>query len=123
MLWLIIALIVTITAFLMYVFPIIQVCGDSMYPTFNDGDIILGCRLFSLKESEVYVYKSPADNKTVIKRLLQISNITGKLFFTGDNSDHSYDSRMYGYITKDKVIARYILTIHKRKECSDNGCK
>ena len=123
MLWFILALIAVVIAILAYIFPVIQVCGESMYPTFNDGDIILGCRLFSLKRKAIYVFRPPVGEKYVIKRLTQVSSITNKLFFEGDNADHSYDSRMYGYISRDKVVARYILTIHKRKECSDNGDK
>lgn len=97
----------------LYVFPLVQVCGDSMSPNLNDGDIILTCRLFDLISGGVYVFKSPVDEKYVIKRLSSIS-ATGKLFFEGDNSEYSYDSRMYGYISKDKVVSRYILTIYKK---------
>ena len=95
-----------------------------MHPTFKDGDIILGCRLFSLKRKAVYVYHPPVgEHKYVIKRLTQVSPTTNKLFFEGDNADCSYDSRMYGYISRGKVVARYIFTIHRRKECSENGSK
>ena len=121
MLWLIIVLIAIVVAVLCYIFPIIQVCGDSMYPTFNSGDIILGCRLYSLKIKAVYVFHPPVGEKYVIKRLTQVSSTTNKLFFEGDNPDYSYDSRMYGYVSRDKVVARYIFTIHRRKECNDNG--
>lgn len=124
MLWFILAISIIVVALLIYLFPLIQVCGDSMYPTFNDGDIILGCRLcHHFKKNAVYIYTPPLGEKYVIKRLTLISDITGKLFFEGDNPDYSYDSRMYGYISRDKVVARYILTIHRRKECSENGCK
>lgn len=123
MLWFILAIIIVV-ALLCYVFPLIQVCGDSMYPTFKDGDILVGCRLCkNFKENTVYIFTPPVGEKYVIKRLTLISKDTGKLFFEGDNPDYSYDSRMYGYISRDKVVARYILTIHKGKECSDNGCK
>ena len=124
MLWFILALAIIVVTLLIYIFPIIQVCGISMSPTFNDGDIILGCRLcHHLKSGEVYIFTPPVGEKYVIKRLTLISCITGKLFFEGDNPDNSYDSRMYGYISRDKVVARYILTIYRRKECRDNGCK
>lgn len=104
-------------------FPLIEVCGNSMYPTFHDGDIILGSRLNkSPKKNEVYVFNPPTGEKYVIKRLTHINRDTGKLFFEGDNPDFSYDSRMYGYVSKDKIVARYVLTIHRRKECSENGC-
>lgn len=125
MLWVFIAIIiVAVVAFLFYVFPFIQVCGDSMYPTFHNGDIILGCRLFSFKIGVVYVFTPPIppteEGGYVIKRLTHISPQTGKLFFKGDNADHSYDSRMYGYVSREKVIAKYLFTIHRRKECSNN---
>lgn len=118
MLWFILALVLIIViALLFYVFPLIQVCGDSMCPTFNDGDIILGCRLCRhLTAGKIYVFTPPKGEKYVIKRLTSISHITGKLFFEGDNVEHSYDSRMYGYISRDKLVAQYVLTIHKRKK-------
>ena len=106
-----------VIAFLIYMFPLIQVCGDSMLPTFNDGDILIGCRLFSIKKKSVYVFRPPTGEHYVIKRLTQVSP-AGKLFFEGDNSDYSYDSRMYGYVSRDKVVAECIFTIHKRKERS-----
>ena len=122
MLWIIPWAIFVISLPLLYfLFPIIQVCGDSMYPTFKDGDIVLGCRLFTIKRNAVYVYHPPVGEKYVIKRLTQVSPTTKKLFFEGDNSDYSYDSRMYGYISRDKVVAKCIFTIHRRKECNDNG--
>ena len=121
MLWLIIALVVIVLAVLYYLFPIIEVCGDSMYPTFKDGDIALGCRLFTIKRNSVYVFNPPVGQKYVVKRLTQISSTTNKLFFEGDNPDHSYDSRMYGYISRDKVVAKCLCIIHRRKECNDNG--
>ena len=123
MLWIFIALLIVVIAILYYVFPVIQVCGDSMYPTFKDGDIIIGCRLCSIERNEVYVFHPPVGEKYVIKRLTQVSSTTNKLFFEGDNPDHSYDSRMYGYVARDKVVAKYIFTIYRRKECNDNGNK
>ena len=120
MLWAILILLMII-AVLCYIFPLIEVCGNSMHPTFKDGDVILGCRIFSLKKKSVYVFHPPVGEKYVIKRLTQVSPTTNKLFFEGDNPDHSYDSRMYGYVSRDKVVAKYIFTIHRRKECNDNG--
>lgn len=121
MLWIFIALLIVVIAILYCVFPVIQVCGDSMHPTFKDGDIIIGCRLCSIERNEVYVFHPPVGEKYVIKRLTQVSSTTNKLFFEGDNPDHSYDSRMYGYVARDKVVAKYIFTIYRRKECNDNG--
>lgn len=115
MLWVIIVAVLVIVGLLAYSFPLVQVCGDSMYPTFKDGDIVLGSRLFKLKRKAIYVYTPPVGEKYVIKRLTQVSPTTHKLFFEGDNANYSYDSRMYGYISRDKVVARYIFTIYRKK--------
>lgn len=121
MLWLFLALAVIVIAFLFYAFPFIEVCGDSMYPTFKDGDIVLGCRLYSLERKSIYVFHPPVGEKYVVKRLTQVSHTTNKLFFEGDNPEYSYDSRMYGYVSRDDVVARCLFIIHRRKECNDNG--
>lgn len=123
MLWWILIPVFAVIALLLFIFPVVQISGNSMNPTFNDGDIILGCRLFSLKVSDVYVYTPPVGHKYVIKRLSRISRSRGNLFFEGDNPNDSYDSRMYGYVDRDKIVARYVFTIYKRKECKSNGCK
>src|SRR5574344_713973 len=118
--WWVILFIVVLLVILYIIFPPVLVCGTSMFPSFNDGDIIICCRLKHIKIGNVYVFKPPVHNdgeKYVIKRLTHISEITGKMFFEGDNKDHSYDSRMYGYIGRDKLIARYVFTIFRRKEC------
>lgn len=123
MLWVILAIILVI-AVLFYVFPIIEVCGDSMNPTFNSGDLIVGCRIFKNPTlNQVFIFRPPVGEKYVIKRLAHISEYTGKFFFEGDNKDYSYDSRKYGYISKDKLVARYLFTIHKERSCKSNGCK
>ena len=118
MLWVI--LIAIIIAILWYLFPIIQVCGNSMNPTYRDGDIVLGCRLYSVNIKSIYVFRPPVGEKYVVKRLTQVSP-TNKLFFEGDNPEGSFDSRMYGYVSRDKVVAKCIFTIYRRKECNDNG--
>ena len=123
MFWLILVLIALVVALLMYMLPLIQVCGDSMYPTFNDGDIILGCRLYHTKKESIYVYRPPLGEKYVIKRLKHINpSNPHKLFFEGDNSRNSYDSRMYGYVSQNKLVAKYVLTIYRRKEDDYNDC-
>ena len=112
-------IIVGVLLILFYIFPIIQVCGDSMYPNFKDGEIIIGCRIFSMKEKGVYIYHPPVgENKYVIKRLINAHpKNSNRLFFRGDNYDHSFDSRHYGYVCRKEVVAKYIFKVY-RKECS-----
>lgn len=109
-----IVLIIAALAALLYIFPIIQICGDSMYPTLNNGDIAVGCRFAPLKINDIYIFIPPSfekDGHIVIKRLTKIDG--DKLFFEGDNKKYSYDSRMYGYVDKKNVVAKYLFRIKK----------
>lgn len=92
-------------------FPIIQVVGDSMYPTYLDGEIIFGTRLFrksKLKVGDVIVYKSPTDSKVVIKRIAYSKANNYYFYCLGDNLDHSYDSRYYGSISSERIVCKVI---------------
>lgn len=95
-------------------FPPIQVCGDSMYPTYLDGEIIFGTKLYlksKLKKGDVILYRSPNENRIVIKRIDHIfKNEKGDTTFycLGDNSEHSYDSRNYGYVSSKKLVCKVI---------------
>ena len=93
-------------------FPVIQICGYSMFPTLNDGEFYIGRRLLrktKCKVGKIYVYKPPYEDDTekfVIKRLAGIKD--GKYFFLGDNADDSYDSRYYGYVDSKNVVAQLL---------------
>lgn len=108
--------IVLVLLLVLLFFPLVQICGYSMFPTLSDGEFYLSRRVFrkqKCKVGKIYVYKPPyASDKErfVIKRLAHIQD--GKYFFLGDNADDSYDSRYYGYVDSKNVIAELI----KRKE-------
>ena len=95
-----------------FFFPIVQICGYSMFPTLTDGEFYLGIRVLHKSKCEVgkiYVYKPPyasEQEKFVIKRLARIKD--GKYYFLGDNEIDSYDSRYYGYVDSDNVVAQLI---------------
>ena len=99
----------------------VQICGNSMYPTFKDGEFYLGKRVYrksKCKIGKVYVFRPPysdREERFVIKRLAYIQN--GKYFFLGDNSYDSYDSRYYGYVDSKNVVAQIL----KEKRCEENG--
>ena len=105
--------IVALGVSLYHSFPLIQVVGDSMYPTYLDGEIIFGTRIYrksKLKVGEVIVYHSPNENRIVIKRIADIKKFRGETFYycLGDNADHSYDSRYYGSIPSKSIVCRVI---------------
>ena len=96
-----------------YLHPICLVCGLSMYPTFDDCSIILTKRVtpLEIEEGEVYVFKRPTSNglnMRVIKRVHDIHFEDGKMlcYLLGDNPPMSYDSREYGYINSEEVVAK-----------------
>ena len=111
---LVLVIIVLVLLAVLFFFPLVQICGYSMFPTFLDGEFCLSKRLFGKDKKkcvigEVYVYMPPStsgEERYVIKRLAGVKD--GKYFFLGDNSDESYDSRYYGYVDSDRVVAHII---------------
>lgn len=116
-------IIIVILGVVYYLFPLIQVVGDSMYPTYHNGEILLGTRLYrksKLKKGDVIVYTSPED-RIVIKRIdktargkyyrigsLQFFKRERQFYCLGDNSEHSYDSRNYGFISSRKLKCKVV---------------
>ena len=120
--FIIIVAVIVVLCVLYYLFPLIQVCGDSMYPTYLDGQVIIGCRLFRRKKrkvGEVVIYRSPEENgrKIVIKRVAGVNVAFNQVTYycLGDNSDHSYDSRYYGAISSENLVCR---VLNQRRNCN-----
>lgn len=99
-------------------FPLFRISGESMYPTYQSGELFL-CRRISrrgikkLKVGDVICYKAPVGNSPVIKRIADIYSFDfndgeNVIYFDcrGDNSRHSFDSRNYGVISEFSVICR-----------------
>lgn len=113
--------VVIVLGILYYLFPVIQVVGDSMYPTYKDGEVIFGTRLYrksKLKKRDVIIYTSPKEGKIVIKRIDDIREKDNRLYFycLGDNKDHSYDSRYYGFISSKRLKCK-VLNQRRKKRC------
>lgn len=108
MMWLLyLAGIVLMCVVVIYVFPIIKVYGNSMHPTYKEGEILIGFRFYPksrLKVGDVVLYKH--EDKVVIKRIAGITPAKSQLYCLGDNSPDSYDSRHYGFIPLRSVMCR-----------------
>ena len=110
---------------LYYLFPFIQVTGDSMSPTYHDGEIIIGTRLYkkdNLEIGDVVLYESPTEKgRIVIKRIDHFMNENGNLYlyFLGDNADFSYDSRYYGFVSSKNLVCK---VINQRRKVNYDSC-
>lgn len=70
-----------------------------------------------LEINRIYVFKPPYKNdeeRYVVKRLIYI-DYSGKLFFQGDNLDCSFDSRDYGLVPRENVVAQVNLKEERKK--------
>jgi phage repressor protein C with HTH and peptisase S24 domain len=87
------------------VFTVAQVEGESMYPCLHHGQYVILSRLFKLKVGNIYVFKAP-NGKIAVKRLIYLQD--SKCFFEGDNKANSMDSRYYGFVDAENIIARLL---------------
>ncbi|CAG2102551.1 unnamed protein product [Medioppia subpectinata] len=104
--------------------------GSSMEPTLHDKDIILTERYSSVfiksyNRGDVVVARCPADPKTLIcKRVVAVAGDSvrhgfisqqvvprGHVWLTGDNTNHSTDSRDWGPIPIGLIVGKAVLRI------------
>lgn len=83
-----------------------QVTGESMMPGLRNGQVIIGSGHFrSIKVGDVVVISH--DNLEKIKRVTKLNSERG-IFVTGDNSGKSIDSRHFGWLPEDVVVAKVV---------------
>ena len=86
----------------------IAIKGDSMWPTYNDGDM-LECAAYDnqpIDIGNIVVFPHPFKSKIVcVKRVKKLHD--GMVFVEGDNPDPlaSEDSHNFGLIKIDSIIA------------------
>lgn len=86
-------------------FLIRKVHGHSMVPTLPPGTVIWGLKWFNtLKIGNVIVFEH--DGKEKVKRVKEIED--GRLYVLGDHPEASTDSRTFGLIEVDSVVAKVI---------------
>ena len=89
----------------------VRVNGDSMWPTFVDGDIVRFQKILpdNFHKGQIVLVEHPFRNDFfLIKR---ISSVNGdKIFLVGDNPDPnaSEDSHNFGLVKSSKVLAMMI---------------
>ena len=90
----------------------VRIQGDSMWPTFQDGDVLTFTQqnLSSLAVSDVVLVSHPLKPEVrMVKRVLRIE-ANGDLFLVGDNPDPlaSEDSHNFGPVPCRLVQARWL---------------
>ena len=97
------------------------VAGRSMAPTLNPEssslflDIVWVSRLSDFGKGDVVLLADPVREKKtrIIKRVSQVTHDGSEVFLLGDNSDHSTDSRHFGYVPSvmvEGVVTHVIFT-------------
>ncbi len=85
-----------------------QVIGKSMEPTFQEGSMLLACRiayhLSDPKPGHAVAMRDPRTKQVLLKRINRKEN--GKFFVTGDNQTESTDSRQFGWIKRRDILAK-----------------
>lgn len=84
-----------------------RVAGDSMLPTYRPGDTLLGLRWFRPRPGQVVV--ALEKGRPLIKRITAI--VDPAITLTGDNPAASTDSRHFGPVHKNQLIAKIIVKI------------
>jgi phage repressor protein C with HTH and peptisase S24 domain len=86
-------------------FAIRQVYGHSMMPVLPPGTIVFGWRWFRrLRPGDVVIFWH--NNKEKIKRIDRLED--RKVYVLGDHEPASTDSRDFGWLDADTVIARLV---------------
>lgn len=82
-----------------------RVVGNSMAPTYRDGQIVIVSLFRGYKINDVVV--AYVNKREVIKRIKDISP-DGRLYLIGDNLEKSTDSRSFGWVTDSNISGKVI---------------
>lgn len=93
---------------LVFVIEPFVVTGNSMYPTYRDGEIIfvLKCGI-ELQRGDVICFKDK-EGRVVVKRVSTVNSQDKLLYVLGDNENFSHDSRHFGWLPRKSVIGKVI---------------
>jgi nickel-type superoxide dismutase maturation protease len=86
-------------------FLIRRVMGASMAPKLRPGQLVIATKIFGkLRPGQVVIVQR--GDKESIKRIERIDH--GQLFVIGDNLPASTDSRHFGWVKAEEVIAKVL---------------
>ncbi|MCC7362866.1 MAG: S26 family signal peptidase [Dehalococcoidia bacterium] len=109
----VLAITIELAAFLVwakYRFIRYEVSGQSMYPAYRHGDWLIADRHAYRRRlpapSHAVIAPDPTDpTRTLLKRVVRI-DLHRQAWLEGDNAAHSRDSRHFGPIPVESIIAR-----------------
>jgi signal peptidase I len=97
---------------------LLKVSGDSLHPTYRDGDFVLASKipyLFgAVQRGDVVVFRHQVYG-TMIKMIDSITPDTGEIRVVGIH-DHSVDSREFGTIRRRDILGKVIWHIKKQSD-------
>lgn len=90
-------------------FGVTTVGGRSMNPTLADGDLLLVSFTATPKDGDMIILDTSDmegwnNSSTQIVKRYYAEYSTDGYYVLGDNPDHSYDSRHFGEIDKDRLV-------------------
>ncbi len=104
-----------------YLISPVFVCGNSMLPTYQNGDLLIVIKKYDdIKCGDVVTARH--EKKTVCKRVAGLPNETvfidgkiyslgsGEYFLLGDNESVSVDSRTYGAVSAADITGKVIFS-------------
>ncbi len=102
-------------------FPVLifRVTGKSMEPYAHEGDYAVSTRFFfKIRKGDVVVFREPERSLTMIKRVTETRRSTNgeEYYVSGDNNARSTDSRAFGYIKKESIIAKVFFLAHRHSD-------
>jgi nickel-type superoxide dismutase maturation protease len=90
------------------VYPL-RVKGDSMAPRLPSGALVVAYRIDSttlLRVGDVVVVRRPDRPELEIVKRIQAIDAAGEIFLAGDNPGSSTDSRQFGAVGRQHILAR-----------------
>ncbi len=87
-----------------------RIVGHSMKPTYLQNSVVIAWRWFiKLHIDDIVICKDPRDGRLIMKRIAKIEN--NKYYVLGDNPKQSTDSRTFGWLEKENIVAKVITRI------------